>query len=563
MRGMAKRLLAVVGAALLLAAFAGGALPSALAQPGEAGAASEYISENVYHLAEGCTRDGFETWLTVANIGDGQLMPGETRPQPPNPWWKLEVSYVTNEGVVAEKTYDLPMQSRTTIDVNAEIGPGYDVSFVCRVTSNLYASDVIIERPMYFSYVGRGGHVPWQGGHVGRAVWGIDPSLFDPDNPCHKGAHNTWYFAEGTTRQDSERHFDEWICVLNPTDQPTALTFNYMIEGEGLVVKKGTLPARHRGTWYVPDHVGLNKDVSLELVAEVPIYPERAMYFQYRSVNPQRPGRAWYGGHIFPGSSREKLDSVMYRDYDKAFAFAPVSYVPGMGWADTWVCFQNPNTEKVPIKLTFSTPGGLMAFIKWLPPQQRSTFYYPELLAEYGISSSRDPGAFKVDWVDGYPYNILVERPLYMEFDRPAATGQTPSGGTVIGGFSSSSAVYAEGYTGPGFDTWMALNYFDDSGQWQKWWEESVAEGTTGNWHGAHVYFPGGGEPVWRSATTKELQAAGFQGCWYTYMWHVNKDFPNAELSLEAYSSGVERIMIFNYKGKWCGMHSSGDYTYK
>ena len=558
---MTKKLIAPLCVAMLLVAF----MPAAVAAGagGDVAAATYYpISRSTRYLAEGCTRAGFETWLTVANLEDGTQPPGyRFYPWPPESeqYWKLIVTYTTNEGVVATKEYDLPKLSRITINVNAEIGAGYDVAFELTVETNACGvKGAWVERPMYFSYGGMSGRGPWQGGHVNAETL---------TQGGYQSLPTRQYFAEGTTRQDSERCFEEWICVFNPSDTPAQLTFNYMIEGEGLVVRKGTVAANHRATWYVPDHVGVDKDVSLELVSDIGVLAERSMYFSYRSVNPQKPGRSWYGGHVITGVPLEKLDPQPQLGQlppvapVRTFAFAPVAYVPGMGWADTWVCFQNPNETEVPVKLTFSTPGGLMAFVKWLPAQQRSTFYYPALLAEYGVTSSRDPGAFRVETVEGYPKNILVERPLYMEFDRPAATGQTPSGGTVISGSTHTMSIYAEGYTGAGFDTWVALTYFDQSQMWLDAWARALTEEylNSGTWFLVDCYFPGKAYLNDYEISVRRVRDSGYQGPWGTYMWHVNDDFPATEISLQpeqrTYS---ERIMIFSYMGKWCGMHSSG-----
>lgn len=266
-----------------------------------------------YYLAEGCTRPGFETWLTILNASIG----GEKGDPPKEECYvNLQIDYTTNEGVVASKTYPLPMQARTTINVNAEIGGGYDVSFKMRSVSNMYRTNirVYIERPMYFSYGGLGGHEPWQGGHVNTAS-----NAFDYEDQV---LVTKQYFAEGTTRPG----FEEWICVLNPNDEPTKLTFNYMIQGVGLETHVETLAAKHRGTWYVPNHVGMNRDVSLELVSDQPVLAERPMYFAYGSVS--RPGHTWYGGHITTGIAEQKIPN----GYINTFAFAPLAYVSGMGW---------------------------------------------------------------------------------------------------------------------------------------------------------------------------------------------------------------------------------------
>ncbi len=558
MFSVTKRLIAVTCVVVLLLAFAPAALAQGV-QPGESvlgaagvSAATGREDKKSFYLAEGCTRDGFETWLSVFNCHTGY--PGwGWAPKPPNPYWKLKVSYITNEGVVATKTYDLPTQSRTTINVNAEIGAGYDVAFKLEAITNCPSDygGIWVERPMYFNYVGTGGHIPWQGGHVNWATYS-------------NYLTTQQYFAEGTTRQDSERQFDEWLCVLNPNDQPAHLTFNYMIQGEGLTVKTGVVKPNHRATWYVPDHVGLDKDVSLELVSDVKVLAERPMYFNYRSVNPQRPGRSWYGGHVSTGLPVEILDppqdpynsrSHIYYS-TRTFAFAPVVHVPGMGWADTWVCLQNANEVDVPVKITFSTPGGLMAFIKWLPAQQRSTFYYPQLLAEFGVASSREPGSFRVELIEGYPRKILVEKPLYMEFERPAKTGQLPSGGTVTRGATPPpGASYSEGYTGAGFDTYLVFNRFEDSEAVRERWEQRKNTDPNGPFAmGADCYFPARAKED-HAIPIRDLVASGYQGAWYTYVWHVNDDFPGTDISFEVRGVYVERVMIFSYAGKWSGVN--------
>ncbi len=69
----------------------------------------------------------------------------------------------------------LPPSSRTTVDVNLDVGPGQDVS--ARVTAD---APIISERPVYFNYGG-----VWAGGD---------------DVMGSRAAGQVWYFAEGCTR---------------------------------------------------------------------------------------------------------------------------------------------------------------------------------------------------------------------------------------------------------------------------------------------------------------------------------------------------------------------------
>ncbi len=96
-----------------------------------------------WYFAEGTTREGFETWLCLAN--PGSTLAGVT------------VTYLLGEGQGANvtRTYQVPAGTRYTIKVNEAIGAGKDVSM--EMTSS---QPIVAERPMYFNYQGA-----WDGGH--------------------------------------------------------------------------------------------------------------------------------------------------------------------------------------------------------------------------------------------------------------------------------------------------------------------------------------------------------------------------------------------------------------
>ncbi len=96
-----------------------------------------------WFFAEGYTGADFHEWLCLQNPGDSSAM--------------VSITYYTQEaGQLSVRSVLVPAHTRTTIWVNQNAGPGYQLS--CRI--NVAAGPgIIVERPMYFSYHG------WDGGH--------------------------------------------------------------------------------------------------------------------------------------------------------------------------------------------------------------------------------------------------------------------------------------------------------------------------------------------------------------------------------------------------------------
>ncbi len=86
-----------------------------------------------WHFAEGCTREGFDTYLTLEN--------------PQGVKADAEFTFMTGEGEVIPHAVELPPRSRTTLHVNHIVGPGRDVS-----VSVHSPVPIVVERPMYFRY---------------------------------------------------------------------------------------------------------------------------------------------------------------------------------------------------------------------------------------------------------------------------------------------------------------------------------------------------------------------------------------------------------------------------
>jgi len=94
-----------------------------------------------WYFAEGCTRQGFDTWLCLQNPGDVAAA--------------VSVDYMLGTGQTVEHTYNVAPFSRHTVNVAGDIGFDQDVAI--HVESNQL---IVAERPMYFDYQGS-----WRGGH--------------------------------------------------------------------------------------------------------------------------------------------------------------------------------------------------------------------------------------------------------------------------------------------------------------------------------------------------------------------------------------------------------------
>jgi hypothetical protein len=152
---------------------------------------AEALSD-AWYFAEGCTRDGFETWVLLANPAGGQV--------------SATVYLILEDGSVTPVDMVLPPHSRRTVFVNDMVGEGRDVS--ARIEADV---PVCAERVMYFDY-----HGMWPGGHASSG-------LSQP--------RTTYLFAEGYTGAG----FEEWLTLYSPRESGgadgTDVTLKCLVEG--------------------------------------------------------------------------------------------------------------------------------------------------------------------------------------------------------------------------------------------------------------------------------------------------------------------------------------------
>ena len=345
------------------------------------------LGHSSFYFAEGYTGDNFAEYLCIGN--------------PDNSSATTNVTYMFSDGTTKDAIYQVPANSRFTVNVNSEVGPGREVSM--RVLSN--TPNLVAERPMYFNYNGQ-----WSGGSDAMGA----PS-----------SSKEWYFAEGTTLPG----FDEYITVQNPGTQTANLTFHYMVEGDGEKDFSGQVNPNSRATFKARDQVGDNKNISLNLESDQDIVAERPMYFNYQGL----AGDNWTGGHDVVGANFPA----------NSWSFAEGTTRAGF---EEWLCLQNPGASPIKVNATYQlgpNQGKPVAKTYTVPARQRLT-----VSVNKEIGPEKDCSVYLNCLSD-----FIAERPMYFLYH-----GAWTGGHDVLGANRAVTTwFFAEGCTADNFEEWLCL----------------------------------------------------------------------------------------------------------
>lgn len=252
-----------------------------------------------WYFAEGCTRPGFEQWITLENPGEADGL--------------VTLNYMLEGEAGRVQEVNAPGGCRTTINVNEFLGEGHDVSTLVESSVPLAA-----ERPMYFRYRDK-----WSGGH--DVVGATSPS-------------ESWYFAEGTTRSNGyDGSYEQWLCLQNPNGEEAHAHVYFMLDGGGEIAREYTVPPTSRLTVDVNLEVGPDRDVSTRVESDRPLVAERPLYFLFRG--------ALEGGH----------DVVGALEPSTTWHFAEGCTRDGF---HTWLCLGNPQQEQVEATVDYFLGSG-------------------------------------------------------------------------------------------------------------------------------------------------------------------------------------------------------------
>jgi len=333
-----------------------------------------------WYFAEGTTREGFQEWLTVLNPN---IEPVE-----------FTVTYAFPGSEAVERIYSVEEESRLSIEVARDVGLDRDVSV--SVESPL---PIMVERPMYFLYNGK-----WDGGHISGGV--NEPST-------------SWYFAEGFTGDG----FEEWLCLLNPGEQPATVTIEYLSQGGLVEEEERVIDPQRRDTVFVNEVVGPDEEISMRVTSNLPVVVERPMYFLYHGQ--------WAGGHVSMGANQTSTSWYFAEGFT------------GDGFEE-WLCLFNPNPEPNLVHITYQTQEGAnITDEELVPPLSRRTV---------DVNTRAGKNLQLSIMVNG-ELPLVAERPIYHDYHGWCLGGDVGTGVTK----PSRHWYFAEGYTGEGFDNWLCL----------------------------------------------------------------------------------------------------------
>jgi len=291
----------------------------------------------------------------------------------------VRCSYVFSEGQSLERTYEIPPYSRFTANVNYEVGEGREVS-IAAASSNKF----IAERSMYFDYQGTMSW-GWKGGHCVFGSTTLD---------------HYYFFAEGTTRTG----FEEWITLQNPGENAITVDAAYQCGDTDTVIKVYDIPAGRRSTIFVPDEVGKEQDVSVQLYSSSEFLAERPMYFNYQGSS----GWNWTGGHCGIGSITTDSKWILAEGYT------------GDGFEE-WLCLHSPYVgySPVDVTITYYPESGT-------PIRKEHTFPSG---SRYTVYVNHDAGEGQAVAVEIQSSQAIVaERPMYFNYN-----GACTGGHIVVG----------------------------------------------------------------------------------------------------------------------------------
>ncbi len=231
---------------------------------------------------------------------------------------------------------------------------------------------------------------------------------------------------------EEEPGFDEWILLLNPNGSSTAATVSVQRAGLSPVDFRYDLPPNSRSSIRINDLVPPG-EISVRVSSDLPIAAERAMYFSYRG---------WLGGHSSEGLKEPKTQWFLAEGYET-------------DEFDTYIEVFNPQSSPANITLTLMRDDGYtQSVVASVGPNWRYTLS-PSSVDGFSFA------AFSTRIEADVP--VVVERSTYFNYTSPVSGGRR-EGGAAAPATDRTSTVwhFAEGYSGPGFDTWVLLQNPND-----------------------------------------------------------------------------------------------------
>ncbi|MBN2025819.1 MAG: IPT/TIG domain-containing protein, partial [Actinobacteria bacterium] len=248
-------------------------------------------------------------------------------------------------------------------------------------------------------------------------VLAADPNQGDVSRIQQK----TWYLAEGYTGGT----FETWVLVQNPGETQANVTMDFQLPaGQTAAPFSFVLEGGTRMNVKLDDLPGLaNTEVSTKVSADVGIYVQRSMYFDYES---KRGGSSCFAAAI-PDSEWYLAEGYTGGNFEE------------------WILVQNPGPDSANVTMTFQVPAGNQAepYVFELPGHTRHTVKVDDLPGLAATDVSTKVSATRP---------VVVERAMYYDYNGK-------DGGDCSLGVTGTDTEFfiPEGYTGGEFDTYILI----------------------------------------------------------------------------------------------------------
>jgi hypothetical protein len=234
------------------------------------------------------------------------------------------VDWLLEGAAPVQRTYNLPPNSRTTIDAGADAAL-VGRSFGIVVTFNMPGA---AERTMYF---GTPPDVLFKAGHNSAGV---------------NAPSTSWFLAEGATGP----FFETFVLLANPNTSPVVAELKFLPQSGAPVTRSVTIPARGRRTVNIEDLTPAapalaNEAVATQVTAPLPIIVERAQYWPYAP-------NQWYEAHNSAGVMAPALRwGLAEGRVGNPTGFPEANYL-------TFILLANPGGATATVTLTFLRSNG-------------------------------------------------------------------------------------------------------------------------------------------------------------------------------------------------------------
>jgi hypothetical protein len=215
--------------------------------------------------------------------------------------------------------------------------------------------------------------------------------------------------------------FEQWFLTYNPGDTTAIVSFSLSDNSGEFARPSFEVPPKARHTFFV-NSVAAGKEISARVASDRPVVTERAMYFNYKG--------SFDGGNAQPGA----------RNPATQWYFAEGYTAPGF---EEYITLYNPSDTYADSTIEYSfNPQGSQRQQVRVPPKTRATIFVNAVVGPDREVSARVSSSIP----------IVAERPQYFTYRG------MKGGDVVLGALEPSTEwVFAEGYTGGGFDTYLTL----------------------------------------------------------------------------------------------------------